>query len=215
MISYTIIHSQFLVHYGIKELLARHKNYSFKCKNYFFTTRDAFAHLPSDDTKLIFFELQSDNDENVKLMEHIRKKLKNAYVLLLGPETRADTARRCLIKGAQGFVYDHSSEDEFLEALNIIISNNVSLPLGFRIHPNLHESRNTTRVPHKMDFELTSREKEILLHIANGLNNKEISQLLFISDQTVAVHRKNLFRKMGVKNSISLIKVAKERRMIT
>ena len=65
-----------------------------------------------------------------------------------------------------------------------------------------------------MDFELTSREKEILLHISNGLNNKEISQLLFISDQTVAVHRKNLFRKMCVKNSSLLIKVAKERRMI-
>lgn len=214
MISYTIIHSQFLVHYGLKELLSKHKNYSFKCKNYFFSTKDAIALLPSDDTKIIFLELQVNNEENVLLIEHIKKKLKNAYIVLLGHEARADYARKCLIKGAQGFVYDHATEDEFLEALDIIISNNVSLPLGFRIHPNLHESRNSIRIPHKLDFELTSREKEILVHISNGLNNKEISQILFISDQTVAVHRKNLFRKMGVKNTISLIKVAKERRMI-
>jgi DNA-binding NarL/FixJ family response regulator len=214
MILYTIIHSQFLVHYGIKELLSKHKDYTFKCKNYFFSTQEALVNLQSDDTKIIFFELQADNDENIKLVEHLRKKMKQAYILLMGAEIRADSARRCLIKGAQGFVYDHATENEFLEALDIIISNNVALPLGFRIHPNLHDTRSQPRIPHKLDFELTSREKEILVHISNGLNNKEISTLLFISDQTVAVHRKNLFRKMGVKNSISLVKVAKERRMI-
>jgi len=202
------------VHYGIKELLSKHKNYSFKCKNAFFSSKDAFLQIPSDDTKIIFFELQADNDENVKLVEHLRKKLKQAYILLMGPEIWAESARRCLIKGAQGYVYDHASEKEFLEAIDIIVSNNVALPLGFRIHPNLLETRSQPRFPHKLDFELTSREKEILILISNGLNNKEISNLLFISDQTVAVHRKNLFRKMGVKNSISLVKVAKERRMI-
>ncbi len=214
MILYTVIHSHFLVHYGIKELLSKNKNYSFIGKNYFFSSKEALLHLPSDDTKIVFFELQADNDENVKVIEHLRKKLKQANILLMGPEIRADTARRCLIKGALGYVYDSATEAEFLEALDIIVNNNVALPLGFRIHPDLHETRNQSRIPHKLDFELTSREKEVLILISNGLNNKEISNLLFISDQTVAVHRKNLFRKMGVKNSISLVKVAKERRMI-
>lgn len=52
---------------------------------------------------------------------------------------------------------------------------------------------------------LTSREMEILQLIARGLRNHEIGKELFISDQTVGVHRKNLMRKLAVNNSAALV----------
>jgi DNA-binding NarL/FixJ family response regulator len=52
---------------------------------------------------------------------------------------------------------------------------------------------------------LTSREMEILQLIAQGLRNHEIGKELFISDQTVGVHRKNLMRKLAVNNSAALV----------
>ena len=53
--------------------------------------------------------------------------------------------------------------------------------------------------------KLTSREMEILQLIAQGLRNHEIGKQLYISDQTVGVHRKNLMRKLSVNNSAALI----------
>lgn len=55
---------------------------------------------------------------------------------------------------------------------------------------------------------LTRREKEILLLMIDGKQNKEIADLLFISKQTVDRHRKNMISKNNFKNSGELIAVA-------
>lgn len=61
---------------------------------------------------------------------------------------------------------------------------------------------------------LTKRELEILGLIAQALSNKEIGKQLYISDQTVSVHRKNIMRKLGVSNTAGLIKAAYEHHLI-
>ena len=55
---------------------------------------------------------------------------------------------------------------------------------------------------------LSKREKEILVHIMNGLQNREIAELLEISKGTVDKHRKNMLGKTGSKNSGELISKA-------
>ncbi|NRA50975.1 MAG: response regulator transcription factor [Phaeodactylibacter sp.] len=61
---------------------------------------------------------------------------------------------------------------------------------------------------------LTKRELEILHLITDALSNKEIGKRLFISDQTVGVHRKNIMRKLGVTNTAGLIKAAHDHALI-
>jgi DNA-binding NarL/FixJ family response regulator len=51
----------------------------------------------------------------------------------------------------------------------------------------------------KDNIDLSDREKEILISIANGLTNKEIADKHFISIHTVVSHRKNISRKIGIK----------------
>jgi len=48
--------------------------------------------------------------------------------------------------------------------------------------------------------KLSSREKDVLIELTNGLANKEIADKLFISTHTVASHRKNITRKTGIKS---------------
>jgi DNA-binding NarL/FixJ family response regulator len=52
---------------------------------------------------------------------------------------------------------------------------------------------------------LTGREMEVLMMICNGLPNQEIGEKLFISPKTVEVHKSNIFRKTGTKNSAQLV----------
>ena len=56
--------------------------------------------------------------------------------------------------------------------------------------------------------DLTKREQQILELITQAFSNKEIARKLYISDQTVSVHRKNIMRKLGVSNTVSLVKAA-------
>jgi DNA-binding CsgD family transcriptional regulator len=49
---------------------------------------------------------------------------------------------------------------------------------------------------------LTEREREILKCITDGKSNKEISDCLFVSVETVKSHVKNIYRKLNVKNRV-------------
>lgn len=61
---------------------------------------------------------------------------------------------------------------------------------------------------------LTARESEILQLIRQGLLSKEIACKLGISIHTVHVHRQNLFRKLGVQNSLEAVRAAQESGLI-
>jgi len=50
----------------------------------------------------------------------------------------------------------------------------------------------------KNENELTQREYEVIVLIADGLNNKDIADRLFISEKTVKNHVSNIFRKINV-----------------
>ena len=60
----------------------------------------------------------------------------------------------------------------------------------------------------QLRHNLTKRELEILQLISQAKSNKEIADDLFISDQTVGVHRKNIMRKLSVSSTAGLIKFA-------
>ena len=61
---------------------------------------------------------------------------------------------------------------------------------------------------------LSSREKEVLVLIADGFTNPQIAGKLFISLHTVDSHRKNLLTKFAVNNTAGLIKLAAKYNMV-
>jgi DNA-binding NarL/FixJ family response regulator len=61
---------------------------------------------------------------------------------------------------------------------------------------------------------LTAREREILVHIAQGKTNKEIGVELGISTRTVEAHRDSLMRKIGVRTVAGLTRLALEQGLL-
>jgi len=95
------------------------------------------------------------------------------------------------------------SEDLSGENQNIILREIISTldnrdeifkKLQSLILENVHKKQNLTQ-----QTELSEREKTILKHVAKGLTNKEIAELLFLSTHTVITHRKNITNKLGIK----------------
>ena len=60
----------------------------------------------------------------------------------------------------------------------------------------------------KKDIKFTQREREIVILLATGLNNREIGETMFISIHTVKAHLEHMFEKTGVHNRIQWVMYA-------
>lgn len=61
---------------------------------------------------------------------------------------------------------------------------------------------------------LTNRELEILNLLSKGYTSREMGLKLFLSEETIKSHRKNLINKMNAKNSANLVRIAYEKQVI-
>lgn len=84
---------------------------------------------------------------------------------------------------ADGYIHYQDNKEKILDLIQEILS-----------------KKNKNKVPDKNADTISSREKNILKHIALGLTNKEIADQLFISIHTVVTHRKNITQKLGIKS---------------
>ena len=55
---------------------------------------------------------------------------------------------------------------------------------------------------------LTAREQEVMVLLAEGLSSPQVAEKLFISPKTVENHRANIMRKLGIHNTIELVRQA-------
>ena len=62
----------------------------------------------------------------------------------------------------------------------------------------------------KEEYDLTDREKELVELIYEGRSNAEIAEALFISESTVKTHIYNIFKKMRIKNRMSVMRIVRD-----
>lgn len=78
---------------------------------------------------------------------------------------------------------------------------------GFYLEPRIAHELHGSRKGHNPD--LTCRELEVMQHVAVGLNDREIADILFLATDTVKYHLKRVYTKLGVHNrtraAISLV----------
>jgi DNA-binding CsgD family transcriptional regulator len=92
---------------------------------------------------------------------------------------------------------------------------NIFLPVYLNYGTMLSAFTDSTKKDLSMDefckkFEVSPRETDIIREICNGLSNKEISEKLFISLQTVKDHSHRIYTKTNVKSRVQLINLVKE-----
>lgn len=98
-------------------------------------------------------------------------------------------------------MYDKKMADVALALLEILTS---SIKKELYIL-NLSCSRQEDESFFETAIPLTPREKEILPHIVSGLGNREIANKLFLSQETIKTHKKNIYRKFNVSKLSELI----------
>jgi len=138
--------------------------------------------------------------------ETLRKELPNIKVLILSGYTNNEFVLRCIEAGANGYVLKQASPEEFVQAIETVHAGAPFFsPEAARVALN-RMVRGSGQGPDLAD--LTNREREVLIHIAEGLFNKEIATRLNIGTRTVETHRERLMRKLGIHSIAGLTRFA-------
>jgi len=137
----------------------------------------------------------------------------NVKVLILTMHDEEELVARCLEAGAAGYIIKDAPASQLLYAIETVQK-------GERyLSPNVLKKvvdgyvKNTNRPQTSYD-RLTSREREILKLLAEGLTVKEIAVRLNLSVKTVEVHKHNLMKKIDVHDKTELIKYAIQKKLI-
>lgn len=134
----------------------------------------------------------------------IKAKFPDAKVLMLTAFDGDEEIHKALQAGAQGYVFKNSSGEKLIPALRSVLA-------GQRWIPKEVASRLASR---KSFEELTQREIQILNLLAKGLANKEIADVLSITEYTVKDHLKNILAKLRVADRTEAVTTAIQRGII-
>lgn len=118
--------------------------------------------------------------------------------------------------GAMGFVLKTSGKQEFEKAICNIMNGEsyFSNELLRRIILNVNTQTEAADKQEQSSEALTSREKETLQLLSQGLAVSEIAEKLFISPKTVEAHRSMLLKKTNSKNTINLVLYAIKNKIV-
>ena len=171
------------------------------------------------DTDLIFLDLNLPDQDGLELIPQIRKQFRRVKIFVLTSYSDYKFVGQALKNGADGYILKSNEPEELLNGIEEIMSGQTFIAKGLHITPpNGKRLTSSKKSQYEDRFvikqKLTNREHEVLELITQAKNNKEIAKELYISDQTVGVHRKNIMRKLGVRNTINLIKFALENQLV-
>lgn len=146
-----------------------------------------------------------------ELARKVKEKFPSIRILALSMSGEGDVVNE-MINEAEiaGYVLKNIGKQELIRALEKIAEG------GIYFSEEVIEElkRSNHRKKQNEEAHLTAREIEITRLIEKEYNNKQIAEVLFISERTVETHRKNIFRKTNTNSVIGLIKYAYEHRLI-
>lgn len=142
------------------------------------------------------------------------EKIKNCFpwvkVIALTMQKDSAYVKRFFAAGAHGFITKNASEQELMEAIEEVLQG--KRYLSKEVTDVLSNSLLEPAAASKQDFYgLSEREIEVIKLIAYGSTTSQIADTLHLSVKTVESHRRNIFKKLQVKNVAQLMTKTKER----
>jgi len=149
-------------------------------------------------------DLRLPDMNGVETLRAIRSEFPDARVLMLTTFEGDVEIRNALQAGAHGYLLKTMPPAEVVDAIRQVHAG------GKRIPPAVA----ARLAEHMGDESLTARELEVLRHVAEGGRNKEIADVLSISEETVKVHVKHIMDKLGATDRTEAVAVAIRRGII-
>jgi len=145
---------------------------------------------------VVMMDIDMPHMNGLTATELMRKELPNVKVLVLSMHTHSDVVMRILQSGARGYVVKEASSEELLRAVETVHAGEPFFSSDVARLALNQFVRGGGEGP--QPGQISNREREVLIAIAEGLSNKEIACRLNVGVRTVETHRERIMRKLNI-----------------
>ncbi|RZS95599.1 response regulator [Cecembia calidifontis] len=190
---------------GIESLLEEEED--FIVKGVFNNGLELLDFLKSHHVDVVLTDMNMPQLDGMGVVEAVKRRIPHTKVIVLSMYDDKDIYEKSIKLGADAYVLKGSDPDELIYTIREVYEG--SYIQGFQ---KLLFQQDDGKYPDhfKERFKLSRRELEILRLIKDGNLNKEIADILSLSQHTVESHRKKIHQKLGVSSAVELVKKAIE-----
>lgn len=193
-----VIDDHSVVRGGITSALAQHFEYEIHEAE---SKAEAMAQIARLNPVLIVVDINLPDGTGLEIVDWVRTLSDTIAIVVLTLSDEDLYLMSALKSGASAFVKKSAPLRELVAAIKMA----VAAPLSFNA-----EGLAQAISRRQESFHLSSRELQILSQLATDLSLRELARSFFISESTLKTHLTHLYRKLGVKNRLQAINVAKK-----
>jgi len=162
---------------------------------------------------IVLLDIDMPHLSGLAVTDVLRKELPQIKVLILSMHQQPEYVLRILQSGAHGYVLKDSPVEELIKAVEAVHAGETFFsPEIARVALNQFVQGNGDG-PHPQD--VTPREREVLVKIAEGCSNKEIADVLGVGVRTIETHRERIMRKLDIHSIAGLTRFCVAKGLIT
>lgn len=148
---------------------------------------------------LVLLDIMLPGTNGLSLLGILRKRFPAVPVVVLSALDDLDTVSRAMRQGAAGYVAKSVSGEMLLDALRRVLAGEVYLPPLLQDKLSASQGSGPGRGRNPIDRHgLTEGQRRVAELLREGKSNREIGDLLGLTEGTVKVHVSKIFRKLGV-----------------
>jgi two-component system response regulator NreC len=179
------------------------------------TGKELLQKLPDLQVDILLLDVHLPDTGEEELLKKIRSLHPELKILYLTIMRGTRYIHKLIRHDIHGYILKNTSIEELVKALNSVSDGKKYFSKEINIIDTEQDFRNTVTIEDKkVDEILSKREIEVLTLICKEYSNSEIAEKLFLSVSTVETHRKNLIAKLGVNNTVGLVKFALRNNLI-
>lgn len=180
------------------------------------SAEEALEKLERFPPDVIVVDIQLPGMNGIELIKRIKKSHPEIEAITLTVFDDEQFARQAIKAGAIGYVIKDAAKDELVKAVRSAAKGEtlISTSVARKLIDEMTEP--TAKKKKKAEgFEgLSQREVDVIKLMAKGHNNRQIAGLLYISEHTVKVHIRNIFRKIDVTDRTNAVLWAIDRGLV-
>ena len=166
--------------------------------------REAIQKYRQHRPDVTLMDLRLPDMSGIDAMIAIRTEFPEARIIMLTTFEGDIDIQRALAAGARGYMLKSMPPKDLLEVIRHVHAGKKRVPAEVAAHLAEHLS----------DEALTPREIDVLRHVAGGNRNRDIAELLMISEETVKVHLKHIMEKLAASDRTQAVAIALRRGII-
>ncbi|MDF9794769.1 DNA-binding NarL/FixJ family response regulator [Catalinimonas alkaloidigena] len=174
---------------------------------------EALRQLKKSVPDVVLLDINLPDMDGIELNKLLHQKFPQIKVIALTMHHEASFIQTMIRHGARAYVLKNSGQEQLQQAIITVAAGDTYF--GEEVKEALMQGiLPESKTSHTMIPRLSRREREVLELIIQEFTTQEIADKLFISQNTVETHRKNLLQKLNVRNTAGLVRFAIEKGLV-